>query len=499
MEVLNTQPGTTLLLEPGGLDGPSIQNNKEEDEVQDQLQPINENIVTNISNTIIEQNKEQNKEEEDNIQINNNNNNEEEEEEEKEDEYSNNRVIVRKRNTKGVGFFSRRKENIIIKTNNNNEEEGKNNQIGGGGIEWQPLATNVKPGYSSFKSGIIKLTPESLKCKLYCRGSKCIYCNPENWNENQQAIFGVYSNWIGENILAMARPTERTFNEFKLIEQFIKTKIKTLINLQCVNEHDFCGQQLITNTGFSYNPELLMNKQIYYYNFAIPDFGTISVNSILNIVKIIWFSLKKGRVAIHCHAGLGRTGTLIACFLVWAKGINNSDAIDFVRNARPNSIQSLEQINAVEEFSYYVYKNGTALPNSLFMSNNGIINLRQLLLRQCQFLPNEQARRFAHVPKLIFMIGDCLLRNVFGLKGIYYAPLTNNHHARSCTFGTIHVNWKNAFTPNGKLQVRQVVSLLARCLAFPYEKDQIIIEKFQQISMVTIDNLINELNISQLV
>lgn len=91
----------------------------------------------------------------------------------------------------------------------------------------------------------------------------------------------------------MARPTERTFNEFNLIEQFKKEKIKTLINLQCVNEHDFCGPQLITHTGFSYDPEILMSKQIYYYNFGIPDFGTISVHSILNIAKVIWFSLKK--------------------------------------------------------------------------------------------------------------------------------------------------------------------------------------------------------------
>uniref|UniRef100_A0A1I8BGC2 TYR_PHOSPHATASE_2 domain-containing protein n=1 Tax=Meloidogyne hapla TaxID=6305 RepID=A0A1I8BGC2_MELHA len=403
-----------------------------------------------------------------------------------EEEEARSRVIVHRRVTRGGGFFSRRKDNIA-----NNEDKNQNNK----NIEWQPSATNVKPGYSSFKSGIIKLTPESLKCKLYCRGSKCIYCNPEKLDR-----ISTSNAWIDENILAMARPTERTFNEFNLIEQFKKTKIKTLINLQCVNEHDFCGPQLITQTGFSYDPEILMSKQIYYYNFAIPDFGTVSVHSILNIAKVIWFSLKKGRVAIHCHAGLGRTGTLIACFLVWAKGISTSEAIDFVRNARPNSVQSLEQINAVEEFSYHVYKNGTALPNSLFISNNGMISLRQLMTRQRQFLPNEQARRFAHIPKLLYMIGDNLLRMVFGQQGIYYSPLNNKqHHARSCTFGTIHVNWRNAFTPKGKLQVRQVVNLFARCSAFPYEKDQNLIGKFQQISLVTIDSLINEMDISQLV
>nr|CAD2175314.1 unnamed protein product [Meloidogyne enterolobii] len=128
-----------------------------------------------------------------------------------------------------------------------------------------------------------------------------------------------------------------------------------------------------------------------------------------------------------------------------------------------------------------------------------MISLRQLMTRQRQFLPNEQARRFAHIPKLLYMLGDNLLRMVFGPQGIYYAPLTDKqHHARSCTFGTIHVNWRNAFTPKGKLQVRQVVNLFARCSAFPYEKDQNLIGKFQQISLVTIDSLIKEMDISQL-
>ncbi|CAK5039578.1 unnamed protein product [Meloidogyne enterolobii] len=306
----------------------------------------------------------------------------------------------------------------------------------------------------------------------------------------------------------MARPTERTFNEFNLIEQFKKEKIKTLINLQCVNEHDFCGPQLITHTGFSYDPEILMSKQIYYYNFGIPDFGTISVHSILNIAKVIWFSLKKGERKYFLNKRRIIEIKLICKYYIYIQWNPTNASLSepmydydvYYRDSLPNSVQSLEQINAVEEFSYHVYKNGTALPNSLFISNNGMISLRQLMTRQRQFLPNEQARRFAHIPKLLYMLGDNLLRMVFGPQGIYYAPLTDKqHHARSCTFGTIHVNWRNAFTPKGKLQVRQVVNLFARCSAFPYEKDQNLIGKFQQISLVTIDSLIKEMDISQLI
>ena len=68
----------------------------------------------------------------------------------------------------------------------------------------------------------------------------------------------------------------------------------------------------------------------------------------------------------------GRTGTLIACFLVWSKALYTSDAIDVVRAARPNSIQSVEQINVVEEFAYHVHKMGTSLPSAFYAANNGI-------------------------------------------------------------------------------------------------------------------------------
>ena len=55
-------------------------------------------------------------------------------------------------------------------------------------------------------------------------------------------------------------------------------------------------------------------------------------------------------VAIHCGAGYGRTGTVLAAYLV-AGGISPSEAIAKVREMRPGSIETIEQERAIERYA----------------------------------------------------------------------------------------------------------------------------------------------------
>jgi atypical dual specificity phosphatase len=54
-------------------------------------------------------------------------------------------------------------------------------------------------------------------------------------------------------------------------------------------------------------------------------------------------------VAVHCTAGLGRTGVILACYFV-TTGLNPRDAMARVRRMRPGSIETTEQAKAVSEF-----------------------------------------------------------------------------------------------------------------------------------------------------
>ncbi|XP_036150670.1 protein tyrosine phosphatase domain-containing protein 1-like [Monomorium pharaonis] len=46
-----------------------------------------------------------------------------------------------------------------------------------------------------------------------------------------------------------------------------------------------------------------MKNNIYYYNFALKDYGSATVGKLLDMVKVVAFAVQEGRVAIHCHAG----------------------------------------------------------------------------------------------------------------------------------------------------------------------------------------------------
>lgn len=53
-------------------------------------------------------------------------------------------------------------------------------------------------------------------------------------------------------------------------------------------------------------------------------------------------------------AGLGRTGVLIACYLVFSLRVTANDAIRYVRLKRPGSVQTRGQIICVRLFAQFI-------------------------------------------------------------------------------------------------------------------------------------------------
>lgn len=86
-------------------------------------------------------------------------------------------------------------------------------------------------------------------------------------------------------------------------------------------------------------------------HFPIIDMGVPEVAATARLCDLIarWLAAARGGVVVHCHAGLGRTGTILAAQLVEA-GRSAGDAIRTVRGAIRNAIQTADQEEFVHRY-----------------------------------------------------------------------------------------------------------------------------------------------------
>lgn len=130
---------------------------------------------------------------------------------------------------------------------------------------------------------------------------------------------------------------------------------------------------LVSLTRTPMDTALLQEYGIRNIASPIPDMRAPSAEQALDICRDIEDNMRAGEVvAVHCRAGLGRTGTVLACYLIW-EGSNALDALESVRRVEPKWIQSEEQVAFLETFDRFL-SNDSELrrtPRSALNNNSG--------------------------------------------------------------------------------------------------------------------------------
>lgn len=100
-------------------------------------------------------------------------------------------------------------------------------------------------------------------------------------------------------------------------------------------------------------------RGIEYLHVPTPDLTAPSLDHLDEAVEFIHEQIQNGRpVMVHCAAGLGRAGTVLACYFVKHGGDTAEEAIRRIRGMRPGSIQSDVQEIAIGHYQSRVDGSG---------------------------------------------------------------------------------------------------------------------------------------------
>lgn len=94
---------------------------------------------------------------------------------------------------------------------------------------------------------------------------------------------------------------------------------------------------------------------IDYLHLMVEDYGAPTMEVLDEAVNYIDKKIRSGEpVLVHCAAGKGRTGAVLAAYMIKNENISAGQAIEKIRLMRPGSVQSITQETALSMYEKYV-------------------------------------------------------------------------------------------------------------------------------------------------
>ena len=147
-------------------------------------------------------------------------------------------------------------------------------------------------------------------------------------------------SWVVPGLLAA---TARPRDAHAAMEYFREEGITAVVSL---TERPFAPASYLEEFGFD------------FHHIPVADFGAPEMEQIEEFVEVVRKAKQGGgKVVVHCLAGRGRTGTMLACYFV-SMGMSPGDALDRVRALRPGSVETELQEDAIREYARRERRNG---------------------------------------------------------------------------------------------------------------------------------------------
>lgn len=112
-------------------------------------------------------------------------------------------------------------------------------------------------------------------------------------------------------------------------------------------------RHIVTLTEFAL--EMPMEHAFVNHHLPVVDFGAPEHTQTLRFCELVDQAQADGeRVVVHCLAGIGRTGTFLASYLMWKNGLTARQALSVVRGLRREYVQSVEQEAYLEDWETWL-------------------------------------------------------------------------------------------------------------------------------------------------
>lgn len=113
--------------------------------------------------------------------------------------------------------------------------------------------------------------------------------------------------------------------------------IRTFVNLMGENDLNYDGEPFAPYDATLQNLALERGIEATHLRLPIRDLGLPSIQLMRQILDAINASIKSGKpVYVHCWGGLGRTGTVVGCWLLDSGIAEASNVIRMIRQLRKN-------------------------------------------------------------------------------------------------------------------------------------------------------------------